>query len=1620
MFLLLKEQSRFTFKYGTEVGEPMHAVRRAMVLLLVLLASPLVSLAPTGSAAPTDSLEIAAANWHIIEDVEMGTSALKAVDYRIHLAIGSFDPLSEEAPWSGIKDDFDYRRTGMAIVQLNHHTGEALYDLVDNHGVFVLDHMGGSAWLVRLSQPGDLSAIQHDETVRWAGIMQPGWRLSPDLDSHTNLIAAIPAADLIPEALEGLAHDLVLMGADEAWCGLHLCEITGTIDYSQLARDGRIIFSEPTYSLRLTNAMAGAVVGVDAVTNNAPFTLDGSGETISFTDTGLDSDHPDIVGRVAATYTQFGLDPSPADTNGGHGTHVAITMVGDGSGDASAKGIAPSANIIVYALEHDPTGVFGRLGSIYDMLSHAEQEGSRVSVNAWGLNGNLGKYTADSRSLDVFVRDNPEFLPIFSAGDDVHQDPSRIMPPSTAKNVLSVGATTNSGTMANFSAQGPSMDGRVKPDIVAPGVGICSGQAEEATAPMGWSCASGTHSNGNSMYMTLDGSSQATAVVGGTVSLTREYIREQVGIPSPSAALLKAAVINGAIDLGTPDIPNSAEGWGQINLERTILPMDGSTYLQTFVDDGRVLNAGYSTVYSFELDASHGIDLTLAWTDVAGSANEDQNNSRLVNDLDLILVSPDGTLYKGNVIFNGESVPNGVSDSVNNIERVRIAPGSVVTSGQWQVKVEHTGGLEQSFGLVLTAKANPIPSTDLIVFDGSIHSSSESPLLNDLITLRISWFNQGTLPAGSFRVTLEDLTTGETLYDSTRTGLDDGIIDSVTMYHQFNSTGIHDMRLSIDVDNDVVEINDASNGTDNNILNMQIEVKALGVRLVPLDLSGAADNNRINQTLDPRNGVGMTWPILLKHEGTGTESVKLTISQVQIPHPVRDDFLLPPEDNWSKSSDLSGPFTLSPMGEGGDQIHLNITMTDDDADISGDIPRYAEAGEFLVDVTARYEFDQSVSHTIRLRLTVMEVKDVMVAPAGTDGLEAAPGGNTAFSMSVMNTGNAPAVYDLDCYSENRWQVQLGQSNSSSYSFEPLDILEYLPMQVRLYVPPVADGLPAAGSQDFISCSVTSVQDPELNITEVVVLTVKALQSFDTELFDHEGLEVGPSSLARDIAVDTSERVNLTLGVENTGNTALDLTMRVSPELTTWTIGVTHGEESDSREVSFSIQPGGSTTVVIAVLVSPTASMGDSNRLVFKTSVNQAIFLNNETTLVVKDELSVELDTSGSDTFDVRVDGEWNYFEFTIENTGNSLVTLSWDHSIAPDGWQVGFANPTVILDSRDIADIRIGVIPPAGETAGISEFELGIFVDATNGFETISEDVRITIDIQETTYAVISPIDDTERPLLSIARDGSATQNLTITNQGNSVLDATLVASVITEDGELVKDWEVSLSKDSFEDLAIGGVVQFTVTATPNDDTETGIVTVRITATTADTNSSLDLETSVESRRSQGGLFGIMPVWAASLVIFAIIAAGAVVAIRIKRSAPKNYEGEELVAPDAHSLPDGGERLDAMMDLVSKTSITSGSVSAEEIADALAGSIPQLPPPPAEVPDGRPPRMDTPTGRPPAAIPANRPPTAPAVAPAPVAEPAGPPLPPTGLPPGWSMEQWQHYGHQWLIQQGQQ
>ena len=111
---------------------------------------------------------------------------------------------------------------------------------------------------------------------------------------------------------------------------------------------------------------------------------------------------------------------------------------------------------------------------------------------------------------------------------------------------------------------------------------------------------------------------------------------------------------------------------------------------------------------------------------------------------------------------------------------------------------------------------------------------------NDVITLQLGWINQGTLASNSFHVTLEDLTANETLFDSDRAGIGAGIIDSILLQHQFLTTGIHTLRLSIDTLNQVPEINDGVTGVNNNIWTQDIEVTALGVRVVALDAQGDA------------------------------------------------------------------------------------------------------------------------------------------------------------------------------------------------------------------------------------------------------------------------------------------------------------------------------------------------------------------------------------------------------------------------------------------------------------------------------------------------------------------------------------------------------------------------------------------------------------------------------------------------------------------------------------------------------------------------------------------------------------------------------------------------------------
>ncbi len=1639
----------------------MQDVRRPVFMLFLLLITSLSPLFQSehslgevqlteNTHSEAERLELAASLWNLAESMPIGDVELRPSSGILRFQGGEFDPLLSDGPT--LDDHFynlnDPTQTALAILQLHHHDGAILETLVKEHSITPLDFIADEGWLIRLPSPAlpSLSLLQEDERVRWAGIQHPGWRIHTSLlqPSSSTYLAIVPSLDLALGGLDTLSLDLVKMGASEAWCGIGMCEVhfdssSQSILLNNIMNDGRIIWTEPTTGMVVHNAVAGALIGVTDVNSNAPFTLDGSGETIAISDTGLDQDHPDILGRVAGVYTNFGLDPSPSDTNTGHGTHVALSVLGDGSGDSSAQGIAPSANLVMYALEHDPTGVFGRLGSIYDLLNDAQQRTARIAINAWGSNGNYGQYTADSRSVDLLVNEKTTVLPLFSVGDRGAQGASQVSAPATAKNVLAVGTSntgSSAGSVANISSQGPSLDGRIKPDIVAPGMNICSGLAEEAKSPAGFGCASGTHADGSSLYISLSGSSHATAIAGGATALVREFLREEMNLNSPSAALIKAVVINGATDLGAADIPNSQEGWGQINLDRTVLPMDGTTPLNTFIDQNKEIDAGFGLLYAFNLDPSHGIDITLAWSDEQGSANAAQSTPRLVNDLDLILVDPSGNEWLGNDFSSGYSTTGGTADSINNVERIKVAPGVLSSTGQWQVKVAHRGGTSQSFGLVMVADATPNAQSDLATYNGSIVPSSQEPLKNDLITLQLGWINQGTLASDSFHVTLEDLTTNQTLFDADRPGLGAGIVDSFLLQHQFTTTGTHTMRLSIDTLDQVPEMNDAANGVDNNVWTQDIEVTALGVRVVALDANGAAPTTPEDRalsamkTFDVLNETGIDIPIHILHEGTGQQSVTLSVTNVQMPQPGRPDFLLAPEDYWTKSVSEIGPYVVEGQGETGDFKMLTVHLENEYADLSDPTsPRYARAGTFVVDIIARYQAQPTVSHTQRVTIVVPEVNAVNIGAAGITGLSAAPGDSTGFVISVMNIGNTPGQYTVSCTSENRWQVMLGGSNSSTLEFEPLNIKESLPMYIRIFVPPVSNGVPVSGSSDTVTCWVNSQNDATMNFTQSVDVLVLPQESFDSDLYDDIGA-IGPSANNRNVLVDTGEQVSLNLTIENTGNTALDLDVIVQPSNPLWPIEVSYQDQTDSRKVSLSLQGGEVKTVNFVFGVPPVAEEGEVNNFVIRTEMDAQNFVSNTTVLKVRDDLSMDLSGPDGGVIPTMISSDFSFGEFQITNTGNAPLSLNWSNGLAPDGWTVGFANPSSYIEPREQRTIRLGFIPPANAPATEKAFEIVVTASGFNSGRMIQNSVTVEVSVLPSPFANITVEDASITPFILVSRGDTVTQNIIIRNDGNIPLSGDVLGEVLDEDGNASNAWQVSCLPASISDVAVGEQVILRIDLTPSDDAQKGKVLTTITLNSGtEIYGTLAIESSVDSAVGSEGLFSFLPLYLSIPLISVLLIGAVVLALRMKKSGELTDSGDELVAPGAFVDPDlEGTRRENALDIgYAVDELASGEVSSDEIAAALAQSL-QMPTPVATpvattVPLGLPPAglppQPLPMGLPPAGMPPKPVPTLPLplpiVAPPPPA--LGPPLPASGLPDGWTMEQWQHYGQQWLDRQ---
>jgi serine protease AprX len=466
---------------------------------------------------------------------------------------------------------------------------------------------------------------------------------------------------------------------------------------------------EKVFRRRLSNNVARKILRLPAA---APAgAADGKGEIIAIADTGFDRGsktdvHPAFRGRVKKLYA-LGR-PGRKDDPDGHGTHVAGSALGDGvsTSDGPVRGAAPAAKLVLQSVldKHD------ELGGLPDDLGELfgppyEVDKARIHSNSWGSEDSSGVYDAQARELDDFVFTHRDMLICFSAGNEGADkdrngqiDPNSVSPPATAKNCLTVGASENhrpdqdqtygegfpkdykadpikSDPMADnpegmvaFSSRGPTNDERIKPDVVAPGSFILSARSRR-TKSEGWGLTD------DPLYMFDGGTSMATPLVAGCAAVVRAFLRKQ-GLSKPSAALIKAMIINGAHHLAGQYVPseaglaaNNSQGFGRVDVQAVIGPYAAHETVQ-FFDEKKKLDAGHREDRTVAIPAGASrLKATLVWSDPPGEG--------LQNDLDLVVVANKRERH-GNMPAGSKGF-----DRKNNVEQVtmdHLAPGNAVVS----------------------------------------------------------------------------------------------------------------------------------------------------------------------------------------------------------------------------------------------------------------------------------------------------------------------------------------------------------------------------------------------------------------------------------------------------------------------------------------------------------------------------------------------------------------------------------------------------------------------------------------------------------------------------------------------------------------------------------------------------------------------------------------------------------------------------------------------------------------------------------------------------------------------------------------------------------------------------
>ncbi|MBY0432553.1 MAG: S8 family serine peptidase, partial [Cyclobacteriaceae bacterium] len=474
---------------------------------------------------------------------------------------------------------------------------------------------------------------------------------------------------------------------------------------------------------RTDNAQEATTVNVPALRTGGSLGINilGTGIRLGTWDGGrVRNDHIELVGRVTQVDGAASFDD--------HATHTTGTMMATGI-NPSAKGMAPEATLSAFDFNNDVTEMTSQAKPDQTTLllsnhSYGNVAGweSTSGGNGWTWNGDpaisttvdykFGFYDTKSNQWDAIAVSAPYYAIVKSAGNDRSDVGDGSRPPDgapngydciptfgVAKNIITVGAVQNLSSytgpadvvMTSFSSWGPTDDGRIKPDIVAPGLFVFS-----------------TISTSTNAYGNLSGTSMSSPVVTGSLALLQQLYKSLNSGNFMRSATAKALILHTAREAGANPGPDYSFGWGLLDAEAAARVIINKDNQNIFIREA-VLTSGqpFEITLTPKAGPNSKITATLVWTDPAGTPpapSLNPTNRMLVNDLDLRLVDDGGTNqfpWILNPVSPAAAATTG-DNTRDNVEKIEFGTPQPRT---YKLRVTNKGtlvGTTQPFSLILT------------------------------------------------------------------------------------------------------------------------------------------------------------------------------------------------------------------------------------------------------------------------------------------------------------------------------------------------------------------------------------------------------------------------------------------------------------------------------------------------------------------------------------------------------------------------------------------------------------------------------------------------------------------------------------------------------------------------------------------------------------------------------------------------------------------------------------------------------------------------------------------------------------------------------------------------------